>query len=170
MSEPTQPTPKPPEKAGLGYSVEGCIATVLFVVLFIVLLIQIFGRTPLFTGPVWTEEAARWLWVWMAFFGIAEVERSNTQLRMGFLAEMMPAALRRVVFSVIDLIYLAVLGDLVWIGWKTVKRAAGHEATTLPVSDAVLYASALVGMVLVIHRVLRRILAGRSGAIEGDGA
>ena len=44
------------------YSFEGVVASALFIVLFAVLMIQIFGRTPLFRGPVWTEEAARLIW------------------------------------------------------------------------------------------------------------
>lgn len=54
--------------------VEGIVASVISVALFIVMLIQIFGRTPILEEPVWTREAARGLWVWMAFLGIAAVE------------------------------------------------------------------------------------------------
>ena len=64
------------------------------ILLFAVLMIQIFGRTPMFRGPVWTEEAARWIWVWMAFIAIAAVERNDAQLRMGFLADALPARAR----------------------------------------------------------------------------
>lgn len=140
------------------YSPEGIVASVLFIVLIVVLMIQILGRTALFTGPVWTEETARWLWVWMAMIGIAEVERTDTQLRMGFLVEGLRRKLRVAIFTVIDAIYLAIVLHLVWIGWKTVQRTWSNEAVTLPVSDALLYASGLVAMILIAHRVIRRIL------------
>lgn len=141
------------------YSVEGSIASIIFIVLFIVVLIQIFGRTPLFRGPVWTEELARWLWVWMAFIGIAEVERIDGQLRMGFVADALKARARRVLFTVIDVVYLGIMGHLCWIGWKTVMRTWNNESVTLPTSDAVLYASAFVASILILHRIIRRILS-----------
>ncbi|MCR4269140.1 TRAP transporter small permease [Nitratireductor sp. ZSWI3] len=141
------------------YSLEGCVASVLFIVLFAVLMIQIFGRTPLFTGPVWTEEAARWIWVWMALVGIAEVERTNGQLRMGFVADTLPVRWRRTLFLVIDAVYLGIVAHLVWISYKTVLRTWNNEAVSLPATDAVLYASGLVATVLILHRIARRVLS-----------
>ena len=140
------------------YSIEGTVASIIFIVLFGVLLIQIFGRTRFFDGPVWTEEAARWLWVWMAFIGIAEAERTDSQLRMGFLADMLPAAARRVVFTLIDLVYFGIVAHLAWIGWKTVVRTINNSSVTLPVTDAALYASAFLATLLILNRIARRIL------------
>jgi TRAP-type C4-dicarboxylate transport system permease small subunit len=152
------------------YSPEGTIAALLFLVLIGIVAVQILGRTPLLRGPVWTEEAARWVWVWMAFLGIAEVERQNRHLRMGFLGASLPRRIRTVVFTGIDLAYLAVMAQLCWIGWKTVERTLDASAVTLPLPTAALYGSAFVASGLVIHRILRRILSGRSGDIEGTEA
>lgn len=146
------------------YSVEGVLATLLFIALIVVVVIQILGRTPLMSGPVWTEEAARWLWVWMAFIAIGEVERQNGHLRMGFLAEALPARLRRLVFTGIDLVYLGVMSHLAWIGWQTVRRTWNHAAVSLPLPNALLYASALLAALFVVHRILRRLLADKSAA------
>lgn len=145
-------------------SVEGVIAVLFFAALIGVVVVQILGRTPLMTGPVWTEEAARWLWVWMAFIGIAEVERQDQHLRMGFLAAMLPDVVRRVVFTVIDIVWLGVVLHLAWIGWTTVQRTSNHAAVSLPLPNAVLYASGAVAFALVAHRIIRRIAAGRSAA------
>jgi len=152
------------------YSPEGIIAAILFLILIGIVAVQILGRTPVLRGPVWTEEAARWVWVWMAFIGIAEVERQNRHLRMGFLGASLPRAIRKVVFTTIDIAYLAVMAQICWIGWKTVGRTLGASSVTLPLPTAALYASALVASGLVIHRILRRILAGQSGDIEGTDA
>lgn len=139
------------------YSLEGTLASILFIVLFIIVLVQVFGRTPLFTGPVWTEELARWLWVWMAFIAIGEVERQDSQLRMGFVADALPAKARRVLFTAIDLVYLGIMGHLCLIGYRTVLRTWNNESVTLPVSDALLYASALVASVFILIRILQRL-------------
>lgn len=145
------------------YHFEACVAAVLFIVLFLVILVQIFGRTPLFVGPVWTEELARWLWVWMALIGIGAVERDNAHLRMGFLIALLPRAAQHALALVIDVVYLAIAGHLVWIAWKAVLRTWRNESVSLPTTDALLYASALFALVLVVHRILRRLLTGHSG-------
>ncbi|WP_116598731.1 TRAP transporter small permease [Primorskyibacter marinus] len=150
------------------YSIEGIVASVLFIVLIGVVLIQVFGRTPLFRGPVWTEEAARWLWVWMAFIGIAEVERQDGQLKMAFLAELLPAGARRILYTVIDLVYLGIVGHLTWIGYRTVLRTWDNVTVTLPTTDAVLYASGLVAAILIFHRIVRRLLGRRDVSVTRE--
>lgn len=145
-------------KSSEKYSIEGIVASILFIALILVMALQILGRTPLVAGPVWTEEAARWIWVWMAMIGIVEVERTDGQLRMGFLIESLRRPVRLIVFTLIDVIYLGIVVHLIWIGWKTVQRTWSNEAVTLPMSDAVLYASGFVAVILIANRVIRRII------------
>ncbi len=139
------------------YSLEGYAATILFLGLIFVVLLQVFGRTGLFVAPVWTEELARWIWVWLAFIATGEAERRNVQLRMGILVEALLGKSRFVLFTLIDIIYLAVTCHLLWIGYKTVLRTWNNESVTLPFSDAVLYASYPVAALFIIWRVANRI-------------
>ncbi len=139
------------------YSIEGCAATVLFLGLIFVVLLQVFGRSGLFAAPIWTEELARWIWVWMAFIATGEAERRNVQLRMGILAETLLGRFRFVLFTLIDIVYLAVTCHLLWIGYKTVLRTWNNESVTLIFSDAVLYASYPVAALFIIWRVANRI-------------
>ncbi|MCI2393979.1 TRAP transporter small permease [Aliiroseovarius sediminis] len=139
------------------YSIEGYAATVLFLGLIIVVLLQVFGRTGLFSAPVWTEELARWIWVWMAFIATGEAERQNAQLRMGILVEAIMGRSRFILFTLIDLVYLIVTCNLLWIGYKTVMRTWYNESVTLPFSDAVLYASYPIAALFIIWRVAARI-------------
>lgn len=139
------------------YSIEGYAATVLFFGLIFVVLLQVFGRSSLFSAPIWTEELARWIWVWMAFIATGEAERRNVQLRMGIMVEMLLGRFRFVLFTLIDIVYLAVTCQLLWIGYQTVLRTWNNEAVTLPVSDAVLYASYPVAAIFIIWRVANRI-------------
>ena len=150
------------------YSIEGTVASVFFIVLIGVVLVQVFGRTPLFRGPVWTEEAARWLWVWMAFIGIAEVERQDGQLKMAFLAELLPDGARRILYTVIDLVYLGIVGHLIWIGYKTVLRTWDNVTVTLPTTDAVLYASGFIAASLIFYRIVRRLLGRRDVTVTRE--
>ncbi len=142
---------------GRNYTFEAVIASVIFIALFFVILLQVFGRTPLFVGPVWTEELARWLWVWMALIGIGAVERKDNHLRMGFLTAMLPQGLQRAIALLTDVVYLGLALHLILIAYGSVVRSWSYESVSLPTTDAVLYASALVAMVLIVHRVARRL-------------
>jgi TRAP-type C4-dicarboxylate transport system permease small subunit len=139
------------------YGLEGVVATVIFAVLIVVVTLQIVGRVNLFSPPVWTEELSRWLWVWMALVAVAEVERQDGQLKAGFLVYRLHKRVQAVIFTTIDLLWLAAVGQLAWYGYQGVLRTWGNTAVTLPVTDAVLYASFPVAAVFVLYRIVRRI-------------
>lgn len=140
------------------YSFEGSVAAILFVVLLGVMLLQVVGRTGYFNPPIWTEELSRWLWVWMAFIGIAEVERTDTHLRMDLIPEMMAQKVRTATFTIIDLIYLAITCQLIWIGYRGVVRSWNNAAVSLPVTDALLYASFPIAGIFIVYRVANRMI------------
>ncbi len=150
------------------YSIEGIAATILFLGLIFVVLLQVFGRFGLFAAPVWTEEMARWIWVWMAMIAIGEAERKNAQLRMSILIDAFLPQFRTMLFTLIDLIYLAVTINLLWVGYKTVLRTWSNESVTLPFSDAVLYASYPVAALFIIWRVSYRIWSQLASGEQDD--
>jgi TRAP-type C4-dicarboxylate transport system permease small subunit len=147
-----------PNGARYRYSLEGIVATIVFAVLVCVLLLQVAGRFGYFRPPIWTEELSRWLWIWMAFFGIAEVERTNAHLRVELLPQMLPTTARLAVFSLIDLVYFAITCDLIWIGYQGVLRSWNNTAVSLPVTDAVLYASYPLAALFIAYRIARRLM------------
>ena len=139
------------------YSPEGIFATLLFIVLILIVLTQVFTRAGLFPPPVWTEELARWIWVWMAWFGISEAERTNSQLKMTFIVDTLPQYTRSILFTVIDVVYLGIMVHLSYIGYKTFLRTLYNESVTLPVSDGALYLSAFLASFLIIGRIALRL-------------
>lgn len=151
------------------YGFEASIASVLFIILFFVMVLQIFGRTPLIAGPVWTEELARWIWIWMALIGIGTVERDKAHLSMGFLVEYLPKGVQKIWAVIVDLVYIGIAGHLVFIAYKSILRTWNNETVTLPTTDALLYASAFVAMILIIHRIARRLIENIS-QLSGSGA
>ncbi len=154
------------------YGFEATAASVLFIVLFFIMVLQIVGRTNLVVGPIWTEELARWLWVWMALIGIGTVERDDAHLRMGFLMDLLPAIVQKTWAILVDIVYIALASHLVWIAYKTILRTWNNETVTLPTTDAVLYASAFVALVLIVHRIFWRLLRNITSfnSVEQEGA
>lgn len=140
------------------YGFEASIASILFIILFFVMVLQIFGRTPLIAGPIWTEELARWIWVWMALIGIGTVERDKAHLRMGFLVDYLPDGIQKIWAIIIDVVYIGIACHLVFIAYKTILRTWNNETVTLPTTDALLYASAFVAIILIVHRIARRLI------------
>jgi TRAP-type C4-dicarboxylate transport system permease small subunit len=80
---------------------------------------------------------------------------------------MLPRGFRKGLFTVIDFVYLAIVGHLCWIGYQTVERTWLHSSVTLPLPNAALYASAFVASFFILYRIARRLAGGRSGQTDG---
>ena len=158
--------PEADDETPLHLTPEGLVASALFVALIGVILLQVVGRTDLMRGPVWTEELARWIWVWMAIIGLGAVERNNAHLRMGILADALPNLWRKLLYSLIDLVWLGLTLHLTLIGYRSVMRTWNNTAVSLPLTDAVLYASYPVAAVFITWRISQRLFRRARGQEE----
>ncbi len=89
---------------------------------------------------IWTDEGARFLMVWLACFGWMIAGRRRGHVRIGFFQGKLPLPARIAVERAIQFA-MAVLGlAIAWFGVGLVRRNAGLEATSLPLSMAWFYA------------------------------
>jgi len=166
--DPHKPLHRPDDDdAPLILTPEGIVASALFMVLIGVILLQVVGRIGIVRGPVWTEELARWIWVWMAIIGLGAVERNSAHLRMGILADALPNLLRKGLYTLIDLVWLGLTLHLTLIGYRSVLRTWNNTAVSLPLTDAVLYASYPVAAVFIAWRICQRLLRRARGQEQG---
>lgn len=145
---------------------EGIIASALFAALIGVILLQVIGRIGVMRGPVWTEELSRWIWVWMAIIGLGAVERNNAHLRMGIIVDALPDLFRKGLYTLIDLAWLGLTMHLTLIGYRSVLRTWNNTAVSLPLTDAVLYASYPVAAVFIGWRIVQRLVRRTQGKGE----
>ena len=138
---------------------EGWVASILMIALCGVIFLQILGRFGFFPGRVWTEELTRWLWVWLALLGCAATEAHGQHLRMEILTSFWSSKAQFISEKLQQVVALATVLFLTWLGYKGVLRTWYNESVTLPVSDAVLYAALPIAMLLWAHRIIHRLIA-----------
>lgn len=133
----------------------------LFLIL-IVLLLQVFtrlfSRFGLLTPPIWTEEFARWVYVWMIALSLGELERKDENLRVLLLYEKLPPKLRNGLDWLFDGTLIFFLIRLILIAINEVQRNINSTATILPFNLALLYGSFLIGFLFTLLRVIQRIV------------
>lgn len=143
-----------------------CIA--LFAVLLLLVVWQVFTRLVLNDPAPWTEEAARFAFVWVSLIGISIAVGEKADVVMDFLVAKLPLPLQRGADLVAYLASLAfVLYVLVHGGLQQVERAWAQTNPVLPLTQGQLYlalpvSGALLSLFLVIHivRVFRRDYVG----------
>ena len=69
----------------------------------------------------WTEEFGRLALVWAAFWGAAALQRIDDHIRMTVVYDLAPPALQKAMRLFGDIVTLAILAPLIWLGWETAR-------------------------------------------------
>ena len=116
------------------------VAVAAFAGMFACVLAQVIFRYFLGAPLVWSDELARYLFVWASFLGWIIAARRHSHLTIDMLTMKLPprggAALR--VFG--ELCGIAFAALLVWYGWRIAARNLDVDTTTLFFSQGVVYA------------------------------
>lgn len=141
------------------------VTLVLLAVLLLVVGGQVFSRYVLNHSLFWSEELARYLFIYLVFLGSAIVLRRNGHIQVSFFVERLPPGVRRAIAVLVDLLLLWFtatilvqsirLASMVW----TVLTAAMEIPWTLVYLGIVL---GMAAMVLVMFGALWRHVTGRT--------
>jgi len=156
----------------LGALVES-VAAVLLAVVVVIVLVQVVGRYILQISLSWPEELARYVLVWLMFFGVAAAAGSRSQIVVDTLLELVSPRIRRVLEGIGALAGLVAVGLLVWTSQPLFGPASRSTspATGIPsfwIYLAIPVGGALLGLFALAD--LGRLLRGESPPSGGPGA
>ncbi len=139
-------------------SVVDWIVATLFGAAILVVTAQVLWRYVLNDSLAWTEEASRYLFVWMTFMGAALAVKEGTHIQVAALIEGQPEHVKRWLRIMELSLVAAFLGFLVVVGfqWVTLNADTPTPALQLPL-NYVLYASLPVTSLIGIYFALRRL-------------
>jgi|GEM_PF-474476 len=126
----------------------------LFLLIFVILVAQIFFRQVLHHPLIWSEEAARLLFFYVGMLGVSIGIRSQQHVLIDFITSHLPATLRVWVFSLAQLIIFSAILLLFYYG-VTVFTKASDQLVSLGISNKWLYLSLPVCAVLMFFRFLQ---------------
>ena len=118
----------------LGAIVES-VAAVLLAVVVVIVLVQVFGRYILRISLSWPEELARYVLVWLTFFGVAAAAATRSQIVVDTVLELVSPRARRVMEGIGALAGLVAVALLVWTSRPLLFGPAGGStspATGIP--------------------------------------
>ncbi|HEV7265187.1 MAG TPA: TRAP transporter small permease [Falsiroseomonas sp.] len=141
--------------AGLAW-VETALLGLLVLAMTDVTLAQVVARYVFGAPLIWSEEAARYLFVWVSMFGAALAVRQGSHYALTALAQRLPAAAQRLARGVVLAVAGAFLLVLLVTGIEETMQAHLQDAATLPFRMSLPYAALPVGAALMLlHLVLR---------------
>ncbi|KWW06909.1 TRAP transporter small permease [Escherichia fergusonii] len=120
------------------------IGTVLLTALIGVVLLQVISRPLPISSPAWTEEAARFLLVYVVAFGCALATGRRELVNVDLVISMLSPALRKGLVLIIDLVILTCSITLMINSVEYVESTMWRMATTLPISQAWVTTSVII--------------------------
>jgi TRAP-type C4-dicarboxylate transport system permease small subunit len=130
-----------------------------------VMAILVFGNVVLRyvfnSGITWSEEMARFLFIWLVLLGAIGALKDNAHLGVDMLIKRLPKRVKKVVYLVSNLIVLVVLYEVVDGSWKMTLLNADSlaPATNMPLS--MIYGTGIImgiGMAIIIVLNMYRAL------------
>jgi TRAP-type C4-dicarboxylate transport system permease small subunit len=138
----------------------------LLLVLLLVVGLQIFSRYVLNHSLFWSEELARYLFIYLVFLGSATVLRQRRHIQVSFFAERLPPPLRRSVAILVDLLLLAFVGTVFWQSVQLALLVWTVPTAAMLIPWTFVYLGILLGMAAMVLVVLGRLWGHLTGRTE----
>lgn len=149
------------------YATTRIMAILMFIGMVVLCMVQVFCRYVLKVSLSFTEELARFLFIWVTFLGTAMACRKNQHVRMELFLDSIPVKVARIlkVFGTIAsvLVYLIMIGSGVVVISKTMSQTSA--ALNLPMG--VVYAAVPVCGFLMLVFMMEGSLKRKSSGIGG---
>jgi TRAP-type C4-dicarboxylate transport system permease small subunit len=121
-------------------------------------LAQVIARYAFNEPLIWSEEAARYLFVWVSLLGAALATREGTHYVLDALVQRFPRAGRLAARAAAFVVSAGFLAILVRTGMNETAQASLQDSATLPIGMALPYAAIPVGAALMLFHLLAGLL------------
>ena len=122
--------------------------------MFLILLAQVIMRYVFSRPLTWSEEAARFIFVYVSFIGISYAYRQKGHIRMEVVVNLFPQAVRRGLEVLINLGTIALFCYMIPFSFRFIGIQAGEKATATHIPMSIVYTALPLGMALSCVRLL----------------
>ena len=122
--------------------------------MFLILLAQVIMRYVFSRPLTWSEEAARFIFVYVSFIGISYAYRQKGHIRMEVVVNLFPQAVRRWLEVLINLGTIALFCYMIPFSFRFIGIQAGVKATATHIPMSIVYTALPLGMALSCVRLL----------------
>lgn len=131
---------------------------VLFILIFTVVLVQVFMRYVLGSPLVWSEELARYLFIWVSYLGWVFASRAGTHIRISAFFDALPAPVKQTVWvahQILIIVFAVILG---WLGYRMVLKNLDVPTVTLFFTYSVVYAVVPLASFLILFQTVYDVI------------
>ena len=133
-------------------SFEANMAASILALMLAVMALQVFTRYVLNNSPDWTEEALRYMYVWVVFLGSSAAITDRSHVSISFLVEKLPRSAQIAVACMTNAIIVVFLGFLLVLGIRATTSHNVIPLMTVDIMYSVVYVIVPITAVLMMLR------------------
>lgn len=141
-------------------------SVVLLVALYAVLIAQVFSRYVMNSPLIWTEEIARFLFVWVVFIGAAAVAAKNGHIAVTFLADRLRPSLARWVVRFAATTTTAAAAVVAWASIGFVEATTQLLSPGVQIPMSWVYTAPALGFLLIALHSIEFVITGEDPSRE----
>lgn len=144
----------------LDENLEASISMVLLAAMTIILFIQVIMRHVFRSSLVWSEEVARYIFVWLIYLAISYGAKQMRHIKIESALGMFPKFMRPYITLLGDLLFLAYAIFIINTGYDLVQRQIALRQITpaLGIPFSIIYAAPVVGFAFTAIRQVQVII------------
>jgi TRAP-type C4-dicarboxylate transport system permease small subunit len=152
----------------LGYNKAAEILSVILLIAITIIVLIAVGARYIFKMPFeWSEEFARYGFIWICFLGFALAEKSGEHFRITYFADKMPAKLRLVVEIFLNGLILVVMYRFFRESMNYYNQGKSGISTIMLIPLNYIYAALPVGIVLMTLNRIKVFALIITGCVRG---
>ena len=124
--------------------------------------LQVIMRYVVGQSLTWSEELARYLYIWQTWIGVSYAAKNGTHLRITMVKDRLSAKSQQVLELFVTLVWIGFAIFIIVQGMSAVETIArfGQKSSALQIPMQICYVAIPVGMVLMIIRLIERTIKG----------
>lgn len=135
---------------------EGTLLVVLLSVTSILVFLQVIMRFVFQNSLTWSEELARYLFIWMIYIGVSYGIKKRSHLTVDVLDALLEPRGRYISNIIVDVVLILFMGLMTYYGFNIVLRAARLSAA-LSIPMRYVYLAPVTGFSLSLIRLIQNI-------------
>ncbi|MBY0223168.1 TRAP transporter small permease [Sporosarcina aquimarina] len=143
----------------IDHNLERVILFILLLIMTVVIVLQVFMRYVVESSLTWSEELARFCFVWLIYIGISYGVKKAKHIRVEALLSVFKRRGKYVINMIAYLLFLFFALFAVYYGFSIyqVIKDTGQVAPSIRISMSIMYLGMPVGMLLTSFRLIQRI-------------
>ncbi|MGE4485429.1 MAG: TRAP transporter small permease [Oscillospiraceae bacterium] len=144
----------------LDKNIEKIICVACLALMSIIIVAQVFFRYVLKNSISWSEEIARYLFIWLIYIGISYGVKMDRHISVDAVCAMLPEKVQRYFIFISDLLFLTFATAVIYYGIQVVGMInnSGQFSPASHIPMGIIYSSTVVGFSLVVVRLIQNLI------------